>query len=183
MKKRRLREILFRGAPACAAAVLIYGAIMLLCGGCLGYRLGGQLPPGINSVFVPTVENDTDQPQLEAETTAAIIERFQSDGRLSIRDATSADATLQVRIVNSELTPVRYDRQASVTATEYRLTLSAEVTLIRHADHENLLYKRVVQGWEEFATDGDLPAARRDAVPEAARELGRQVVRTVVEYW
>ncbi len=155
----------------------------LLLSGCMGYRVGGHLPPGIASVFVPTVENDSGEPQLEASTTAAIIERFQSDGRLAIRDAETADAWVEVRITDSEIIPLRYDRDTAVTATEYRLTLFAETTLIRRDDETRILDRYPVEGWVEFRTDGDLSSARRAALPEASRELGRQVVRAIVEYW
>lgn len=149
----------------------------------MGYRVGGQLPPGIRSVFVPTVENQSDQPHLESETTAAIIEQFQADGRIRILDARTADAILEVRIIRSESTPLRYDRQAVVTATDYRLTLTAETTLTRRADHAVVIDRREVTGWVDFVTSGDLPTARQAAASDAARELGRQVVRAVVEYW
>lgn len=165
-----------------AIATLLCSAVTQLTG-CLGYRVGGQLPPGIRSIFVPTIENHSDQPLLETVTTSAIIENIQSDGRLDITERESADAILEVRITSSESAPVRYDRQATVTATEYRLTLMAEVTLTRRADRQALMDRRQVSGWVDFTTTGDLPAARRAASFEAAQELGRQIVRTVVEYW
>ncbi len=155
----------------------------LLLSGCLGYRVGGHLPPGIASVFVASVENDSGEPQLEATTRSAIIERFQSDGRLVIRDADTADARVEVRISSSDTTPLRYDRDAAVTATEHRLTLFAEITLVRNHDETAILDQHPVEGWVEFRSDGNFPASRRAALPEASRELGRQVVRAIVEYW
>ncbi len=163
------------------------GSILILTAmlgsGCMGYRVGGHLPPGVASIFVPTVINDSGEPQLEAEVTTAIIERIQSDGRLEILAAESADAHLQVRITGSAIAPLRYDRDDTVTATEYRLTLIAETTLIRIRDEKRLLDRHIVEGWTDFRTTGDLPASRREAIPEASLELGRQVVRTIVEYW
>lgn len=155
----------------------------LMAGGCLGYRVGGHLPPGIASVYVIPVENESGEPQLEAATRNAIIERFQSDGRLIIADAETADAHVEVRITGSDTQPLRYDREAAVTATEYRLTLFAETTLVRRDDGTLVLDRHPVEGWVEFRGEGNFPDERRAALPEAARELGRQVVRAIVEYW
>lgn len=166
-----------------ALSLTILTVALWITGGCLGYRVGGHLPPGIQSIFVPTVENVSDQPNLETPTTAAIIEGFQSDGRLHILDAGSADAILEVRITRAESTPLRYDRQATLTATEYRLTLTAEATLTRRTDQSVVLDRRQVNGWVDFSTTGDLPSDRQQAASQAARELGRQIVRAVVEYW
>ena len=49
-------------------AMVLLIALVPLLGGCLGYRLGTTLPPGIRSLHVPTFVNLTGEPGLESET-------------------------------------------------------------------------------------------------------------------
>jgi hypothetical protein len=157
-------------------------AALAVAGGCVGYKLGSTLPPGIESVYVPTFINETGEPFVETETTRAAIQEFQKDGTLRVRDRAVADAILNVTVVEFELEPLRYERDRNKTTDEYRLTLTADVSFARAKDGEVLITRRV-KGETDFLPGGDLGSAKRAALPQAARDLAHDIVESVVEYW
>ncbi len=153
-----------------------------LAGGCLGYRLGTTLPPGIRSIYVPTFLNRTGEPGIETETTQATIREFQQDGTLIIASETSADAYLDVQLQKYRLEPLSFDDDTGRTAEEYRLIIIAQVDFYRSGTDERLS-RRLARGESTFEPSGDLSLGKLDALPEAAKDLARNIVKTVVEYW
>ncbi len=150
--------------------------------GCMGYRLGSSLPPGIDVVHVPVFTNETDEPALEVVTTQAAIAEFQRDGTLAIGDVDRADVILRVRLTGFSLDPVRYDRDAATTAEEYRMTIQADIQLIEIRTGDVLVRSRV-HGERDFVLAGDLSSAKRTHVPAAARDLAARIVRASIEFW
>lgn len=151
--------------------------------GCVGYKLGSNLPPGIRSVAVPVFVNETGEPALETLTTSATIQEFQKDGSLKVVDRGSADTVVEVTLKKYSLTPLRYRSDRITTAREYRLTLVADVVWKKLPGQEVLARTTKVEGYKDFEALADLPSARRDALPDAAADLAHRIVRTIVEYW
>jgi len=169
-------RLLKYGLPWVAAAMVV------IHGGCLGYRLGSTLPPGISSAHIPAFVNRTREPLLERETTKAAIQEFHKDGTLRVTDADRADAIVKVTLTDYGLEPLRYDRDRAKLTKEYRMTIKAEVVFMRVATGEVLL-KRKVEGESTFEPTGDLSSAKRVALPKAAGDLAHDIVECVVEYW
>jgi len=167
-----------RTVTAARAAVLL----VLLCGGCLGYRLGSTLPPDVRSVHVPTVVNKCGEPLLETEVTRAIVRELHKDGTLRVTSADAADSVLQVTLTDYTLRALRFEKDRIKSAKEYRLKIEARVIFSRTATDKELMNKRV-EGEADFPTGGDLTSAKRAALPEAARDLAHDIVESVVEYW
>jgi len=150
--------------------------------GCLGYRLGSTLPPGIRSVYVPVFVNDCKEPQVETVATSATIQEFQRDGTLRIAAADVADSILEVTLTDFELEPLRYDPDQVKRTSEYRLRLTAHIIFTRR-DADEVLLEREVQGESTFVPSGDLSSSKRSALPEATRDLAHDIVESVVEFW
>lgn len=160
----------------------IFG-LLLITGGCAGYKLGNTLPPDITSITIPVFVNDSKEPGLESTVTAATIQEFQKDGSLKVLQKSQANSLLEVRIKKSELEPLRYRKNQATTANEYRLTLTADVILRKLPGNEILVNTPGVVGFTTFPVLADLPSARRAALPKAAANLGQRIVKCVVEYW
>jgi outer membrane lipopolysaccharide assembly protein LptE/RlpB len=174
MKKNKLY------APLATLALL---GLILITGGCSGYKLGNTLPPGVTSITIPVFINDTKEPNLETIVTAATIQEFQKDGSMKVVQKSQANSLLEVRIKKSALEPVRYRRDKAVTANEYRLTLTADVILRKLPGNEVMVNTTGVIGFTTFPVLSDLPSARRAALPKAAADLGQRIVKCVIEYW
>lgn len=161
---------------------LAWAAAALFVGGCAGYRLGTTLPPGIVSLHVPTFVNETGEPQLEIETTRAVLQEFQKDGALRVVAHDDADAVLSVKLERFVLEPLRYERNEVRATSEYRIVIIAWIEFTRVADGEHLTQRRV-RGEATFEPAGDIALGKLDALPDAAEDLAHQIVETVVEYW
>jgi hypothetical protein len=157
-------------------------AASLLFTGCVGYRLGSTLPPGINVIHITTFINKTTEPRLEIETTQATIREVQRDGTLSVSDLEKSDVILRVALVGFKLEPLRYETDRSTTTREYRLTITANLTLTDRIT-KKVLTQSTVQGEADFTPTGDLSSAKREALPEAAKDLAHDIVESVVEFW
>jgi hypothetical protein len=177
MKRNRVYRL---GAYAALLGILL-GNIGLT--GCTAYHLGSNLPPGITSVCVPVFVNQTAEPGLEFETTNAAIEEFQLDGTLRVAPRDQANSLLEVKLTRYALTPLRFRKDQTTTAREYRLTITAKVTLRKLPSNETVVKETTVIGFASFDAPADLPSARRNALPATARNLAHQIVKTVVEYW
>lgn len=157
-------------------AVAAFGA------GCAGYRLGSTLPPSITSVSVPTFVNKTSEPQLESDATAAVIREFQNEGTLMVLGADEADTELLVVLTSFRLEPLRYEKDESKTAQEYRMRILATLTF-KDIKTGQVLMDRSVEGKTTFPFAGDLGSSKQAALPRAAADLAHNIVETVVEFW
>lgn len=76
-------------------------AILMLTGCVGGYSVGAVKPAeyeGINSIYIPTFENDTLEPRLSVLTTNAVISAIQQDGTYTVTTEGAADAVLRGKI-------------------------------------------------------------------------------------
>lgn len=158
-------------------------ALTLLMGACSSYKLGSMLPPGIETVHMSTVVNETGEPLIDNDITNAILSALQRDGSLAIAPAESADAQMFVRVYGYNLTPLSYSRSNRSQPDEYRLRLTAEVELVERATGKSLVRNGKVEGESEFPLTGDLTQAKRVGLPAAADDLARFVVAAVTEAW
>ncbi len=159
-------------------------AVLLLNGGCaaLGYRVGTVLPPGIEVVHVPAFTNESSEPRLELGATQATIAQIQRDGTLTVGDLDKADVVLQVVLTDFVLAPLRYESDSATSTSEYRMTIRANVKLVRKTDN-TVMAASAVKGETDFVPTGDLSSAKRAALPQAEADLAHQIVKSVVEFW
>lgn len=172
-----------RNNPFAWFGAALMTSLLLTSGGCAGYKLGSNLPPGISSITIPIFINDAKEPGLETIVTGATIKEFQKDGSLKVLPKDQANSLLEVTIRKYELEPLRYRRDQAITAKEYRLTLTADVVLRKLPGKEVMVSTPGVIGFTTFTALSDLPSARRTALPKAAADLGQRIVKCVVEYW
>lgn len=164
------------------AGVVLAGAVAGLVG-CAGYKLGSTLPPDLKTIFVPTFVNKTSEPQLEFTTTQAALREFQLDGSLKVTTRENADSTIEVTLTKYALAPIRYNRDQATQVQEYRLTLTASVVFKRLPSGKVVMASDEVTGEATFTLSGDIASAKRTALPEAAKDLGHNIVKSVVESW
>ncbi len=163
-----------------AAAV---AALPLAGGGCVGYRLGSSLPPGVRTIAVPTLVNETDEPLIETECTRQVLAALIRDGSLRVVPEDEADVILRGTLTRHLLTPVAFDAERTTVAEEYRMTLFASLEVVRRETGEHAAPPARVTGRTDFLLTGDLTSAKRAALPRAAEDLARNMVDQVVRAW
>lgn len=156
-------------------------AILAMAPACVHYHLGSMLPPDIRTVYVPTVQNQTDEPFLEQDTTSAIISQIQMDGSLKVVPESQADAVLDVVLTRFWINAISYVYGS--TAKEYRMNLKASIVLRRRSDNSVILESPAIEGWSDFEFTGDLTSSKAVALRPTAEDLGRRIINKVVMYW
>jgi hypothetical protein len=178
---------------------LVLLSALILCTACSGYRLGnisGKEIQGVRSVYVPVAKNDSYSPELSVTVTNAILRRFDNDGTLQTSQLTGSDSQLDVVIKKVDRQPSRSVRrdatsstggtitQANVLATaQYDLFIEAEVTYLNRKLGKNILEKQKVTGRTNYFVGNDQTEAERQALPQAAEDLAKNVVSLITEGW
>ena len=160
----------------------ITALLVVACTGCAGYRLNSSLPDDIKTISVPTFRNDTAEPDLDRTTTRETISELQRDGTLTIAREETGDIHLKAVITSFTLSPVRYNRNFARVAEQYRVTLRARITVTRESTGA-ILVEDTTEGFATFEGAGDLATAKRTAIPEAARDLAKEITNRIVEVW
>lgn len=168
--------------PFLAPAASLLAATLLLSG-CTGYRVGSMLPGDVKTVHVPTFINKTTEPLLEIDTTQAVIEEFQRDGSLKVVGEAEADAILTVVLTEYRLEPVSFRKDVRTAAQQYRAYIVANMVMRRTSDQSVVVESPRVEGKYVFDVVGDLTSSKLTANPQAATDLGYNMVQRMVEYW
>ncbi len=164
--------------------VMMLGMMALsLNTGCAGYRLGSMLPDDIKSVYVPTFVNKTSEPQLEVDTTQAMVAELQKDGSLRVVNEDQADALLKVTLRSYRIEPVSYRSDQRTSAREYRIVIQADMVMTRRAGGSVVAQAPAVRGEYVFPVAGDLSSSKLRGLPLAAEDLAHNLVEKVVEAW
>jgi outer membrane lipopolysaccharide assembly protein LptE/RlpB len=102
---------------------------MVLVAGC-GYQMVGKethVPPGLNSIAIPTFINQTLEPGIEVPLTQGFLREFIFDRRVRVVDPREADSILEGVIKSFSIYSVAYDQ--SGIALEYQTTVVVDLTL------------------------------------------------------
>jgi outer membrane lipopolysaccharide assembly protein LptE/RlpB len=113
--------------PTCRRLFFIFWIVLLL--GC-GYQIAGKethVPPGLNSVAIPTFINHTYEPGIEIPFTQAFLREFIQDRRVKVSDRAEADSILEGVIKSFNIYSVSYDQSGLVL--EYQTTVVIDLTL------------------------------------------------------
>jgi hypothetical protein len=165
--------------------VILLAALPLLSG-CAGYRLGdisGRDIQGVHSVYVPVVQNESLEPDIQMVATNAIIRRFENDGTLTVNQNANADSELDVVITNVTKNPVRSSTTDVLLTAEYDLTVRARVTYINRRLGRKIFENATVSGDTSFFTQADINEGERQALPLACIDLANNTVKLVTEGW
>lgn len=86
-----------------------------------------HVPPGLDSIAIPTFVNKTLEPGIEVPFTQAFLREFILDRRVKVVDRKEADSVLEGVIKSFNIFSVSYDRSGLVL--EYQATVVADLTL------------------------------------------------------
>ena len=177
-----------------APCILLLGGLLLVsaCGSQFIGR-ASSLPPEIQRIAVPTIENNTFEPLLDERLTEAVKKSFMARPRLEVvNDASDADAIFKGRIIRFSLVPLSFDPQNE--AAEYRVRILADFSLQNARDQKILWEEKmmettadyfVIQDQDPLATGRVDIARTRDAedraIAEAARVLADNLVSQILE--
>jgi hypothetical protein len=158
-------------------------AIALLFTGCMGYKLGGSSPQGIDSVTMGPVINKTGEPAIELQITHAMRERIQFDGRMKlVNESKNADAIIEITLTKYDLNPIAFREDLKTTPDLYRMRISG-VAELRNTETGKVISTSSTYGESTFEFVADLTSSKRDALPVAANEIVRFMLDDLIETW
>lgn len=158
-------------------------AMLTALAGCANYHLGSSVPKELRTIAVPTFENASGHPFVEADATQAVLAEFRRDGTMRIVDRENAALEVEGRITGYKLDAMRFDHDQPTLAVEYRLTLTADVKVYERATGKMMAHLSRVTGDDIFRTESDLPSTARDAIPRAAARMAKTIVSETLMAW
>ena len=163
------------------------GFLALACvvslAGCANYHIGSSIPKDKRTIAVPTFENASGHPFVEADATQAVLAEFRREGTMRIVERENAAIEVTGRITSCKLEPMQFDHDYPNLAVAYRLTVSADIKVYERATGKIVAHLAHVTGDDIFHTQSDLPSTERDALPRAAARLAKTVVSETLRAW
>ena len=156
--------------------------VALAISGCTSYRWTSDVPEELRTIAVPVFENRTSSAELGPIVTQYTLREFQREGTFSIRRSGNSALEVQGTIVKASRDPAAFNRGYGSRASEYRYTVTAEVSLINKDTGKVLLNNRRYVAETTFLTRGDLLTTQRDAAARIAQEFARQIVDDVTAF-
>ena len=187
-----------------ASATLRHEALRRLClglavvamsvavSGC-GYALSGHgsfLPPDINVVGIPTLQNQSTFFNVEQPLTEKIRAEFIGRGKYRIvAETTGADAALIGTVTGISVTPVAFNNQQLASRYLFTMTMRVEFTDVRTDrtiwSNDALVFREEYELSTLANTSGDAGASfldqERSSFDRIATDVARSVVTSILE--
>src|ERR1700722_17498210 len=134
--------------------------------GCAGYHLGpvNNQGAGEKSIEVFPFNNQTFQPRLGDAVTQALRERLQTDGTYHLATGSGGDVVVTGVIKRYHREGLSYLNNDVITTENYRVGITAHVT-VRERDGGKVLLDKDVNGYTLVHVGVDLADAERQAAP------------------
>ena len=159
--------------------------LAMLLAGCAGYKLGPVQPKfmdGAKTVAVPTFENKTLTPHIEALLSNAVIKQIQMDGTYRIAPVDSADMIVQGTVTEIERRSARSLRENVLATSEFNLIVHVTYTVTKRATGEQV-DSREVLGQTSFFVGSDINQDEQQALPLAIHDAATRLVSDISEGW
>jgi outer membrane lipopolysaccharide assembly protein LptE/RlpB len=143
-----------------------------------GYQMVGKethVPPGLNSIAIPTFKNQTIEPGIEVQLTQGFLKEFIQDRRVKVVGRSEADSILEGVIKSFNIHSVSYDRSGLVL--EYQTDVVLDLTLKKRTGETLWAEKDLSESrWFRASTSVLVSESNRTA---AIEQLGRFVAERV----
>lgn len=158
------------------AAVALAG--ILAC----GYSFRSPVPAHLDTVYVPTFQNETREFQLTQQLTESVINEFLNESRLQlVGDEEDADLLVVGTIKNYEEEALSYDpgQAANPDVFSRRVLLTVDVRMEDRVRDETLWENASLRQWGEFSEEQG--ETREDGIQRAIVKISEELMRHVVE--
>jgi hypothetical protein len=155
---------------------------VLSVAGCAGYKLGpvGGAVAGEKSIQIVPFANQTLEPRLTDEVTAALRKRFQQDGTYKLATHDNGDIILTGNIISYDRSEISFRPEDTLTLRDFRVDMTANITA-RSRLTGNVILEKSVPGYTIIRIQADLVSAERQALPLLADDLAKKIVSLLTE--
>jgi hypothetical protein len=158
----------------------------LLCfslGACANYQMGStpksQGLKDVRVIYVPTVQNETDETDLPGIMTNAILQELDRDGTYRHARKDESDAILEVTIKKVERSAIRQSTEQFLTTLQFQLLVTVQYRLYNMKDKKDAIPNATVIGTTTFFVQGDQTESQRQAYPLAAVNAAQAMVSSL----
>ena len=161
--------------------LLAFAAILLLAG-CAGYRVGptSGLEAGSRSIQINPPVNQTFEPRLAEELNHQLRKQIQRDGTFHLNTRGEGDVVVTATITHYQRFGETYLQRDTLTARDYRIHLTAQVTAYDKITGKNLVQREFI-GRTTVRIGGDQASAERQALPLVSEDLARNITSALVD--
>ena len=159
------------------------GGFLVVATGCAGYHLGptNGLEAGEKSLQIRPLANQTIEPLLTDAVTQQLRKQVQQDGTFKLSTHGDPDLFLTGVITRYQRTEVTFASTDVLTTRDFRLTLTAQITVIERSTGRELLKDVTVNGYTLVRVGSDLTSAERQVLPLLADDLAKNAVARLAE--
>ena len=154
--------------------------LLFLLGACANYRLGNtpktQETQDVRILYVPTASNETDESDVSAPVTNAVLQEIDRDGTFRHARKDESDAVLEITIKKIERSPIQQSVQQYLTTLQYQLTLIIEYRLYSLKNKKEAISRTEIRGDTTFFVQGDQTESQRQALPLAAQNAAKNLI-------
>lgn len=150
---------------------------VLFLSNCTGYQLGATKPVqlvGIDSLYVPLMQNDSLFVRAEAVGTNTLVDALTRDGSYQIATVDRADAVLRTTLKAITYDQVRSSRLDSLRSEEIDMTVRVRWTIL--GPNNTIIDSGIAEGESRIFVADNLQTARRNALPDAMRDMSEKLV-------
>lgn len=158
-------------------------ALALLSAGCAGYHLGPVNPnvrAGETAIQIVPFNDQTLEPRLGDAVTQALRERVQTDGTFRLATRGPGDIVVSGVITAYSRQAVSFLSSDVTTAENYRITVTAHVT-VRDRVTGKVLLDKEINGYTLTQRGTDLAESERQSRPLLAENLARNIMEQLTE--
>ena len=154
----------------------------LLLTGCAGYRLGptNDLAAGAKSIQLGPFANQTMEPRLGDAFTTAMRRQVQQDGTYHLATHGAADVVVTGVLKTYNRYELAFVPKDVLTVSDYHVSLTAQITA-HDTSTGKILFDQQVTGNTLIRVGSDLTSAERQALPQLADDLARNVTALLVD--
>ena len=154
--------------------------LVMSMAGCANYKMGNT-PKGagltnVRILYVPTVQNETDDTAVPGPVTNAILQEIDRDGTFRHARKDECDAILEVTVIRIDRGAIRQSTAQFLTTLQFQLNLMLAYRLYDVKEKKEIVPKTVVTGTTTFFVQGDQTESQRQALPLAAQNAAQNLV-------
>lgn len=147
-----------------------------LIAGCASYRFASPVPERYRDLAIPVLASAVTQAEVEAVLTQALRREALRGGEFNVVGEQGAALVMRGKVTEYDARPVRYLRKTSGIPAEYRITMSARVSLEEAGTGVVVVPEFNCTAEATAVVREDLPTAKAATLNQVALRLARTIL-------
>ncbi len=153
----------------------------LVLSGCGYYSTSGRKAGDIEKLYVPFLENETAEPEIEIEITQKFIEGLEQEGTLKVTPEEDADAILEGSVVEYVNIPFTFSNE--LQAEQYRVLIALRVSLFNREENAYIWQDKTIKSQANYYLETTSEYTYEKALEDIYRDLVEAILSETVEEW